>query len=234
VVCGSEFIEGLASFADIVSFVFGDSERWVENWQQKSRPRGSSRMLWVFLKMGIRGVLGYGFDMARRALVFLWKLAVKWFGTSYLRDTFFAAAYWSVYHLYLGFVWVMETVERRRGRKFLRMSASGTAIVEFPLRNARVIGSVSDVSLTGVGVMLDPPFKLREMEPVVLNVDDRMGQTHRFECIIRRAMQRDGRWLCGTEFHIDMQSFPEIIRFVYGKSLTDLLFHSVWEPKHEH
>jgi hypothetical protein len=47
-------------------------------------------------------------------------------------------------------------------------------------------------------------------------------------------MQRDGRWLCGTEFHIDMESFPEIIRFVYCKSLTDLLFQSVWEPKHEH
>lgn len=232
--CGGEFIEGLVSFADVVSFVFGDSQRWVENWQHKSRPRGSARMLWAFLKMGLRAVFGSTYVMSRRALAYVWRVAVKWFGTPYLRDTLFAAGYWLGYQFYLGFVWVMELIEHRHGRKFLRMSATGTAIVEFPLRNARVIASVSDVSLTGVGVMVDVPFKLREREPVVINVDDRMGQAHRFECIIRRAMQRDGRWLCGTEFHIDMQSFPEIIRFVYGKSLTDLLVHSVWEPRHEH
>jgi cellulose synthase (UDP-forming) len=232
--CGSEFIENLVSYPSIVSFVFGDSQRWIDNWEQKSRSGSSARMLLYFLKMGVKGVVDCTWLMSKLALTAVWKLAVKWFSTSHLRDVLLGLASWLSYRLYLVFVRIVEFVEHRHARRFRRMAASGTAIVDFPLHHAHVFAQVSDVSLTGVGVVLDVPFTLQEQEPVVIDVVDREGHPHHLDCTIRRSIRRDGHLTCGAEFNIDMHSLPEIIEYVYGESLKDLVMHAVWEPKHGH
>jgi cellulose synthase (UDP-forming) len=229
--CGSEFITDLASYQDIVGFVFGDSQRWEENWAMKSRSKTSTRMLWYFLKMGVKGVKDSTFSLLKQVLIALWKQIVKWFSTSFLRDKLVALACWFAYRAYMGLVWAIERMERRQMRKFHRIDASGTATVDFPLHNAHLIGQLSDVSLTGVGVMLDVPFGLKAEEPVVINVKDGEGREYRLECTIRRAIKRDGRLLCGAEFNIEMLTFPEIVRFVYGDSLINLLLRGVKEQK---
>ncbi|HYD81030.1 MAG TPA: UDP-forming cellulose synthase catalytic subunit [Paucimonas sp.] len=230
--CGGEFVESLVSYPNVVSFVFGDSQRWVDNWAQKSRSRGSARMLWYFLKMGVKGVVECTYSMLKQALIALWKLFVKWFATTYLRDRIIAVCCWLGYRFYLAFVWMVEQYERRHARKFHRIDATGTATVDFPLHNAHLIGRLSDVSLTGLGVVLDVPFKLKDDEPVIIDVLDKDGHAHHLDCTIKRAIARDGHLLCGAEFNIDMHSFPEIVQYVYGESLKDLVLHAVWEPKH--
>jgi len=53
--CGSEFILDKEKYAETVSYVYGDSERWLELWDKKSASGGTYKMLWYFLIMGIRG-----------------------------------------------------------------------------------------------------------------------------------------------------------------------------------
>ena len=54
--CGSEFVVSLTSYASVVGFVFGDSQRWAENWERKTESKGTLRMLLRFLAMGIRAI----------------------------------------------------------------------------------------------------------------------------------------------------------------------------------
>lgn len=230
--CGGEFMTNLVAYPNIVSFVFGDSQRWRENWEMKSRSRRSARMLLYFLKMGIKAVKDCTFMLLKQALVALWKLLVKWLSTPVLRDKLVAVCGWFWYELYLGFIWGMEHIEHKHARKFNRMSASGTAMVDFPLHNAHVIGRLSDVSLTGVGVVMDVPFEVHEQEPVVIDVKDSEGHEYHLDCMVKRAVERDGHLLCGAEFVIDMHSFPEIVRYVYGESLTDIALHAVRPHAH--
>lgn len=225
--CGAEFVASLVAYPNIVSFVFGDSLRWRQNWEMKSRSCGTWRMLMYFLRMGIKGVKDCAWELFKQGMTALWRLLVKWFATSFLRDLAVAIGGWIVYKFYIGLMWVVETIERRQARKFRRMQASGSAVIDFPLHNAHVFGQVSDVSLTGVGVVVDVPFKLEESEPVVIDVKDQEGHEYHLDCTIKRAIERDGHLLCGAEFVLDMHSFPEIVHYVYGETLTEIALHAV-------
>lgn len=53
--CGSEFIKGKESYSKIVRFVYGDSKRWMELWERKSKPVSAFHTIFYFIKMGIKG-----------------------------------------------------------------------------------------------------------------------------------------------------------------------------------
>jgi len=53
--CGSEFIMSLVSYQQVVRYVYGDSERWKNVWQVQSQTRGTAKMLWHFVKLGVKG-----------------------------------------------------------------------------------------------------------------------------------------------------------------------------------
>ena len=53
--CGTEFILDNGKYAEAVSYVYGDSERWLELWDKKAAAGGTYKMLWHFLLMGIKG-----------------------------------------------------------------------------------------------------------------------------------------------------------------------------------
>ncbi len=53
--CGSEFMLDNGKYTEAVSYVYGDSERWMELWDQKAAAGGTYKMLWYFFMMGIKG-----------------------------------------------------------------------------------------------------------------------------------------------------------------------------------
>lgn len=54
--CGSEFIlDNKEKYAEAVSYVYGDSERWLELWDKKTASGGTYKMLWYFFLMGLKG-----------------------------------------------------------------------------------------------------------------------------------------------------------------------------------
>ena len=55
VFCGCEFLVEKHDYEQIVRFVYGDSMRWMNLWDRKSKPAGPFWTLLYFIKMGYRG-----------------------------------------------------------------------------------------------------------------------------------------------------------------------------------
>jgi cellulose synthase (UDP-forming) len=220
--CGSEFITTRVSYADVVSYVFGDSQRWQDNWDQKSASRGTYLMLWYFMKTGVLGFVGGVVPLLIHTLGQLWKLGIKLTTTHVLRDKVLAVTSWCVYFFYLSLATLVQMLDKKQVRKLQRMGASGAATIYFPRLDATLLGKVTDVSLTGIGVSAELPFKIREREHATIKTTGKDGEKHQFACVIQRTIKRDEKIIFGAEFIVDMYSYPRIVRFVYGSSLRML------------
>ena len=53
--CGCEFEMNRETYKKVVRFVYGDSQRWVDFWAEKSKPAGPLHILFYFMRMGIKG-----------------------------------------------------------------------------------------------------------------------------------------------------------------------------------
>jgi len=222
--CGSEFVVSLTSYASVVGFVFGDSQRWAENWERKAETKGTFLMLLRFLAMGIKAIRVGSFSFLKQALARLWRFAVICLTTPILRDTFMAVSSWLAYRTYFSLVTLFELIERSKIRKFRRIDANRAATVYFPRLNATLQGRITDISLTGIGVMVIPPFALKDREAIVIITTGEDGQEYRFACTLWRAIKRDEKLVCGTEFVMDMLAYPKIVKFVYGSNLKMLRY----------
>lgn len=60
--CGAELVLDARNYAKAVSLVYGASERWENQWENKSAAKDTPRMLWHFFLMGIKGT-GYSAAM---------------------------------------------------------------------------------------------------------------------------------------------------------------------------
>jgi len=222
--CGSEFIAGTVSYADVVSYVFGDSARWQENWNLKSASSGTYLMLWHFVKTGVAGFLGGIVPMLFHALLQLWKLGFKLASTPIVRDRLLSSASWGVYYLYLALASLVEMLDSKQVRKLQRMNTSGAVTIYFPRLDATLLGELTDVSVTGVGILAELPFPIRERERATIKTTSGHGEKYQFACLIQRTINRDNKSLCGAEFIVDTFSYPKIVRFVYGSSLRMLYY----------
>lgn len=222
--CGTEFIAGRVSYAEVVSYVFGDSSRWQENWNMKSASRGTYRMLWYFIKTGAVGFASGVLPLTLHALRQLGQTVVRWGTTSVLRDRALAVMSWFVYHFYLFLASLVELLDRKQIRKLQRMQVSGAATVYFPRLDATLQGQLSDVSLTGIGILVELPFLIREKEHATIWTTGSDGERYRFACLIQRSLDRDGKVLMGAEFIVDTYVYPSIVRFVYGGSMQMLYY----------
>ena len=227
--CGSEFVVSLTPYASVVGFVFGDSQRWAENWERKTESKGTLRMLLRFLAMGIRAIRVGSLSFLKLALVRLWRLTAACTTTPVLRNTAVAIGSWLAYRLYFFIVSVFELLERRKIRKFRRIDTNLAATVLFPRLNATLQGQVTDISLTGIGVVVAPPFTLKDRESIVIITTGEDGLEHRFACTLWRAISRDGKFFCGTEFVMDMLTYPKIVKFVYGSNMN--MLRNILAPK---
>jgi hypothetical protein len=222
--CGSEFITARVSYADVVSYVFGDSQRWQDNWNTKSASHGTYLMLWYFIKTGILGFIGGVVPLCIHTLARLWKLGIRLITTHTVRDQVLAAASWFVYFFYLALTTLVQMLDNKQVRKLQRIHASGAATIYFPRLDATLQGEVTDVSLTGMGVLTELPFAIREREHATIKTAGAEGERYQFACLIQRTIKRDEKFLCGAEFIVDTFSYPRIVKFVYGSS-TRMLYY---------
>lgn len=220
--CGSEFMVDRVSYADVVSYVFGDSQRWQDNWSQKSASHGTSLMLWYFIRTGVTGFIGGVVPLFIHTLGQIVRQAVKLATTPIIRDSALEVASWFVYYFYLALASLVEMLDRKHVRKLQRMHSSGAATIYFPRLDATLLGEVTDVSLTGMGVMAELPFPLREREHATIKTVGKNGEGYQFACLIQRTIKQDNKFIFGAEFVVDMFTYPKIARFVYGSSLRML------------
>jgi len=220
--CGSEFIVDEMSYREVVSFVFGDSQRWVENWEMKSQEKGSARMLRRFLSMGMKALKTASLMLLKMAIMRLWHGLKASLTTALVRDKILLAGSWLTYRSYFLLAVGLEYFYQGKIRKARRIGVASSATVYFPRLAAMLQGQVSDISLTGIGVLITPPFKLADDEKMLITALGEDGQTYRFACKLLRAYVREGKLACGTEFEMDMFSYPNIVKFVYGGNMQML------------
>ena len=217
--CGSEFVMDQVSYQEVVAYVFGDSQRWVDVWNRKSAAKGTYHMLWHFFKMGFHAVRTSALALAVDALRNLGRLVVRCFTTAIVKEKLTMIGCWAVYSFYLGLAFVLEKLDKKQSRKLQRSQATGMAEIYFPRTNAIVFGKLNDVSLTGMGVLAELPFQLDPGERVFVKATGKDGQDYRFDCMIQRVIQKDGKLLCGAEFMSDIFVYPNIVRFVHGDAI---------------
>jgi len=222
--CGSEFISDRVSYTDVVSYVFGDSQRWQDNWDQKSASRGTYLMLLYFMKTGFLGFVRGIIPLFIHSLWLLWKFAIRLTTTHVARDKLLAMTSWFVYYFYFALASLVQKLDSKRARKLQRLNSSGTATIYFPRLDATLLGEVTDISLNGIGVVSKLPFAIREREHATIWATGKDGKSHQFACVIQRTIRRDQKVLFGAEFIVDVYSYPRIVKFVYGSSLSMLQY----------
>lgn len=230
-VCGSEFVNGQVSYAQVVAYVYGDSQRWADVWDRKSKATGSFRMLWAFSVMGLQALRSSTIELTVDAIRYVWKFGVRLFTTPVVRERLSMAFSWCVYYFYLSLAAVLESMDKKKARKLQRNQASGQAEIYFPRLNATVIGEISDTSLTGIGVLAALPFRLEASERVFVSVTGGDSHNFRFDCQIMRVVQRGDKSLCGAEFMTDVFVYPQIVRFVHGSSMEMIRSTSLAESR---
>jgi len=206
----------------VVSYVFGDSARWQANWDMKSASRGTYLMLWYFLKTGFMGFIRGVVPLFIHTLIQLWGLGVRLITTPVLRDKALAATSWCIYYFYLALATLVQKLDRKRARKLKRLNSSGAATIYFSRLDATLLGEVTDISLTGIGVIAELPFQIREREHTTIKTVGKDGVGYQFACVIQRTIKRDQKFILGAEFIVDVYSYPRIVKFVYGSSLRML------------
>lgn len=216
--CGTAFIADSANYADVVSYVFGDSLRWQENWERKSQASGTYRMLWYFMRTGVRGFFGSVIPLLLSALRIVWQWTRVLTTTHFVRNKFMAFTSWLVYFFYQGLVSLFEALNKKQVRIFERIRYQSDVTVYFPRLDATLIGEVGDVSLTGIGFITELPFQLKGRERVMVKVKSHDGTPYQFPSMVERVIERDGKMLCGVNFIVDTHTYPTIVRFVYGDS----------------
>ena len=120
-----------------------------------------------------------------------------------MRDRLLAVTSWFAYFFYLALASLVESLDRKQMRKLQRMHASGAVTIYFPRLDATLQGEVTDVSLTGMGVVAEMPFAIRERERATIKTTGKDGEAYQFACLIQRTLKRDEKVLCGAEFIVD-------------------------------
>jgi len=72
-VCGVEFLVTKLNYPQIVSFVFGDSGRWVDLWGERAQYGGTLRLMWVLLGMGVKAYFQTTFSLLFGAAAWAWR-----------------------------------------------------------------------------------------------------------------------------------------------------------------
>ncbi|KAF0206317.1 MAG: cellulose synthase [Gallionellaceae bacterium] len=222
--CGSEFIVERNSYASMVSYVFGDSQRWQDNWDAKSQSHGTLIMLWYFVKTGtmsfVRGIGPLFIQQARQ----LWRLGVKLTTTPIVREKTLVGVSWVVYFFFISLASLAGKMRGKQVRKVQRIETSGEATIFFPRLGATLHGQIMDKSMTGIGVLAQLPLQIRDGEHASIWVVEQDGKANRFPCLIQRTIKRGDKSLFGAEFIADPTGYPKIVRFVYGDSIQMLRY----------
>lgn len=222
--CGSEFIVERDSYASIVSYVFGDSQRWQDNWDAKSESRGTLLMLWYFVKTGTTSFVSGAVPLFIHQLRQLWRLGVRLTTTPVVREKALVGASWVVYLFFISLASLVGKMQNKKARKVQRIEASGEATIFFPRLGATLHGQITDKSMTGIGVVAQLPLQIRDGEHATIAVIEQDGKANRFPCVIQRTIKKGDKSLFGAEFIADPTGFPKIVRFVYGDSLQMLRY----------
>lgn len=157
----------------------------------------------------------------------------KWYYSPILREVILVTGGWCLYNLYLALVSLGAFWERKQIRLFHRINVSGEISVSFPRLNYSAKAELTDISLTGIGFKVQIPYPLVPNELIVMDARhssayDMDGRAYRFEARLKRLVELEGGYACGSEFVLDNRKHADAVSYVYGDSERWL---ELWDKK---
>jgi cellulose synthase (UDP-forming) len=144
--------------------------------------------------------------------------AIKFWTQPLYRDVIALTLIWGIYNLALT-LWSLGALwEKRQARSQHRLMVVGQAMIQFPRVNQRVSADLIDLSLSGIGFSAKFDFEVKDRERVVVEAASADGLVSYFEAEITRGITKDTVTICGARFLTQIQTFPDVVHFVYGDS----------------
>jgi len=215
--CGAQFIPEQIASPQVISFVYGDSQRWQDIWDRSAQVRDSKKQLLHLT------ILGFSAFIESSPLYFRWLYtSIKNFFINLINPLNWLSLIsvtisWVIYSIYLIGAKVLEAIDHEGMRKFSRIHSSQEVNLYFPRLHAHVKGQQLDISLTGIGISANLPFTTFEGELLQVSAKGVDGHSHLFDCVIKRMIHRNGAQVLGAEFIVDSSNYPDVVRFVYGQ-----------------
>ena len=134
-------------------------------------------------------------------------------------DAIIVCSVWSAFNiviilLCLGIVW-----ERRQIRRQHRIYTEEDVTMRIPQTGDQYRCKTSDMSLDGVGLVLEPHIPIAQGDRFDLLAHDSYGNSYTIPAEVVQTYARGKRMMCGCRFVVeDEQTRKEIIGYVYGDS----------------
>jgi cellulose synthase (UDP-forming) len=155
--------------------------------------------------------------------------AIRFLENPLYRDVIILATSWCLYNIVVSVSSLGAFWEKKQVRRSHRIETSGIVDVHFPQYKKDVMGEIKDISLSGMGVELELPFKVYHRDEVELRTVDSRGEAYSFKAKLFRKIPRGGeRVFCGFDFDDVEESFANIVKFVYGDGQRWL---DIWETR---
>lgn len=142
----------------------------------------------------------------------------KWFHYPLFRDVILITFCWCVYNLILTLVTLGAFIERKQLRQHHRIRVKGQAKIFIPYINQSFEGEIRDMSLTGIGIELNRPVSLSADDDVIIDSHDSYGEKHELKAMVKTFIKRGEQAVLGLEFIMNQETYPNVVRFVYGDS----------------
>lgn len=155
--------------------------------------------------------------------------AYRWWENPLYRDVIILATSWCVYNIIVSVSSLGAFWEKKQVRRTHRIVSSGTVDAHFLQHDVTVRGEMKDVSLSGMGVELELPFKPGKRDRAILKSVDSHGESYSFESSLFKIIPReDGKYLCGFDFVAVEKDFGRIVKFVYCDGMR---WHDLWKSR---
>lgn len=143
----------------------------------------------------------------------------RWTAYPMERDAILITVSWNIFNLMmlmlcLGVVW-----EKRQIRRFHRFRAKGMVLL-LPEGAAKPLPTtLFDLSLLGLGVLLEPPISFKRGDKITATAKDSYGNDYTFRLRVERVFPYKDMLYVGSQFIIpDDAAMSDVIGFVHGDS----------------
>ncbi len=142
----------------------------------------------------------------------------KWFYYPLFRDVILITFCWCVYNLVLTLVTLGAFIERKQLRQHHRIRVKGQVRIFSPDTNQYIEGEIRDMSLTGIGIELNQPDFQSANDDIKIESYDSYGEKHELRAKVITHIKKGEKVILGLEFVINKETYPSVVRFVYGDS----------------
>jgi cellulose synthase (UDP-forming) len=219
---GCQFDKNPQSDAQVVSFLYGDSERWDRLWKRREQTHNVPKLLLTLTFNGIKAFYTHIGVVLKNLFSTTAQLARQWASPQKGLQVCLA---WGLYFIYLLSSKIRSSGEMRSSRVFPRISRKNHVEVYFPRLDASLSAIQKDISLSGAGLEMDLPFEiLQPAEPIILTLPHpKSGEKIKLDAILHRQLHADRQHHFVAEFVVDHLAFQPLVRSVYGNPQRMLL-----------